>query len=629
MGQEESTDRRWNEAQALQEISAGTAFDVGEQFFPSLCEHLAKAMNVSMAFVGEYTDVPGRVRTLAFWHKGKQLDSLEYDLVSTPCEEVYDGEPCHYADHVKDAFPDDPTLERLGLRSYLGVPFMDRDGEVLGHLAVADVKPMPDEPTGMSIFRIFAARAAAELRRTRAEQCLIDSRARLSGVLTSAMDAIVLVDRDLVVRLFNPAAERVFRCEADAILGQSFERFFSASFNKTQIQKMFREDLTRDAMWAPEGLTALRADGEEFPVEATISPVQIGEEIWYTLIIRDINDRKQAEDELTRVRDENRYLQEELRLKQEFEEIIGSSEAIHGVFKQVEQVAKTDATVLITGETGTGKELIARAIHERSARSDRPLIKLNCAALPSGLVESELFGHEKGAFTGALQRRVGRFELADGGTIFLDEIGEIEPEVQVRLLRVLQEREFERLGSGETIETNVRVIVATHRNLPDEVEAGRFREDLYYRLNVFPISIPPLRERAGDLEQLSEYFIEKFAQKIGRRVPSLSSRALAALRAYPWPGNVRELENVLERAVILSEKERLDFDIDFVAGGRLGIGHESSDESLDAVQRRHILEVLERTNWRIEGDGGAAGILGLHPNTLRSRMKKLEINRSV
>ena len=218
--------------------------------------------------------------------------------------------------------------------------------------------------------------------------------------------------------------------------------------------------------------------------------------------------------------------------------------------------------------------------------------------------------------------------LPTAGRFFLDEIGEIEPEVQVRLLRVLQEREFERLGSGETIATNVRVIVATHRDLAQDVQAGRFREDLYYRLNVFPISIPPLRERAGDLELLADYFLKKFAKKIGRKSASLSSRALASLRAYRWPGNVRELENVLERAVILCEKERVDFGPEFVLGGRGQLEGSSQDESLEAIQKRHILRVLERTAWQVEGDGGAAKVLGLHPNTLRSRMKKLAISRS-
>lgn len=627
MNKDETTTESWNEARALQEISAGTASAVGEKFFQSLVEHLAKAMNVSMAFVGEFTDVPGRVRTLAFWSSGKQLGSIEYELAGTPCEEVYDGEPCHYADSVKEAFPQDPTLEHLGIRSYLGVPFADCDGRVIGHLAVADVKPMPDEAFGMSIFKIFAARAGAELRRTRAEKHLGESETRLSAVLSSAMDAIVLLDYDLIIRLFNPAAERIFRCTADEVLGTSFEKFLSPTFGQSSIQESFANNHSRDAVWAPEGLTALRADGEEFAVEATISPGSFGAETWYTLIVRDINDRKCAEVELEHMRSENRYLQAELKTQQRFDEIIGDSDVIRGLFKQVEQVAATEATVLITGETGTGKELFAQAVHNRSQRSEGPLIKLNCAALPAGLVESELFGHEKGAFTGALERRIGRFELASGGTIFLDEIGEIEPEVQVRLLRVLQEREFERVGSGQTLETDVRVIVATNRDLFAEVKAGRFREDLYYRLNVFPITIPPLRTRGGDLELLVSFFIDKFAAKLGRRIAGVSARAMAALRAYPWPGNIRELENVLERAVILSDGAKLDFDESFLQGTGASVDAPDFNETLDALQKKHIESVLERTAGRVEGAGGAAGILGLHPNTLRSRMKKLEINR--
>ena len=627
LNRDETTTRSFDEAQALHEISAGTASEVGEKFFQSLVEHLAQAMNVSMAFVGEFTDVPGRVRTLAFWSGGKQLGPIEYELAGTPCEEVYDGEPCHYADSVKEAFPQDPTLEKLGIRSYLGVPFADCEGRVIGHLAVADVKPMPDEPIGMSIFKIFAARASSELRRTRAEMELGESETRLSGVLHSAMDAIVLLDNDLVVRIFNPAAERIFRCPAADVLGTSFERFLSPAFNRSAIQESFANNEGRDALWAPEGLTALRDDGEEFAVEATISPVSLGAETCYTLIVRDVNDRKCAEAEFERLRSENRYLHEKLEATQAFDKIIGESVSIRQLFKQVEQVASTEATVLITGETGTGKELFAQAIHDRSPRKEGPLIKLNCAALPAGLVESELFGHEKGAFTGALERRIGRFELASGGTLFLDEIGEIEPEVQVRLLRVLQEREFERVGSGKTIETDVRVIVATNRDLLAEVKAGRFREDLYYRLNVFPISIPPLRTRGGDLELLVSFFLEKFTKRLGRRVTGISARALSALRAYPWPGNIRELENVLERAAILSDGTMLDFDGSFLRGTSSSADSPDFSETLDALQKKHIESVLERTAWRVEGEGGAAGILGLHPNTLRSRMKKLDISR--
>ena len=306
--------------------------------------------------------------------------------------------------------------------------------------------------------------------------------------------------------------------------------------------------------------------------------------------------------------------------------------------------------MLILGETGTGKELISRAVHSNSARKDRPLIKVNCAALPAGLIESELFGHEKGAFTGATEKRIGRFELANGGTIFLDEIGDMPPELQAKLLRVLQEHEFERIGGHHTIKVDVRVIAATNRDLAREVEAGNFRQDLYYRLNVFPVRVPPLRERPEDIGLLVQYFVRRYAAKIGRKITSVPKETAQRMAAYPWPGNVRELENVIERAVILSPGPELEIGPEVLApmavvaprsngdGGSAtktsatpaakvqDPGHDSLP--LSAIERMHILAVLKRTNWRIDGPDGAARALNLNPSTLRSRMKKLGIQRA-
>jgi transcriptional regulator with GAF, ATPase, and Fis domain len=312
------------------------------------------------------------------------------------------------------------------------------------------------------------------------------------------------------------------------------------------------------------------------------------------------------------------------------------------------QDAPTDATVLVTGETGTGKELIARAVHSASKRRDRPLIKVNCAALPAGLVESELFGHEKGAFSGAIARRQGRFELADGGTIFLDEIGALPPEAQVKLLRVLQEREFDRVGGGAPIRVDVRVIAATNRDLLQEVRQKKFREDLYYRLNVFPVRLPPLRERPDDIPLLVHFLVNRFAQRVGKHLDGVSGRTMRRLQEYPWPGNVRELENVLERAVILATGSTLDIAPDFLpAPAATAPADEPTDPKssadapatapptagqplprLEDVERDHIVKVLRHTNWVITGPRGAATVLGLNPSTLRSRIKKLGISRS-
>jgi len=327
-----------------------------------------------------------------------------------------------------------------------------------------------------------------------------------------------------------------------------------------------------------------------------------------------------------RLEEENRYLQEEIKTEHNFEEIIGQSSAMKQVFKAIEPAAPTDATVLIEGETGTGKELVARALHNLSRRSRQALIKVNCAALPAGLIESELFGHEKGAFTGAVARRVGRFELAHGGTLFLDEVGDLPLELQPKLLRVLQEGECERVGAPQTIRIDVRVIAATNRDLERAVREGRFRSDLYYRLSVFPIRLPPLRERKGDIPLLVRYLAQKHATRLGKGIPRLPPATMDALQAYSWPGNVRELENVIERAMILSRGRELDLSwwpttASGASGGEIGI------RTLDEAQREHILAALERTGWQVSGEGGAARALGMKPTTLEARMKKLGIRR--
>jgi len=329
-----------------------------------------------------------------------------------------------------------------------------------------------------------------------------------------------------------------------------------------------------------------------------------------------------------RLEQENIYLQEEIRTEHNFEEIVGQSAAIRKALQAVETVAPTDATVLILGETGTGKELIARAVHDLSPQKDKPLVKVNCAALASTLIESELFGHEKGAFTGALSRKIGRFELANGGTIFLDEICDLPLELQAKLLRVLQEGEFERVGASQTIKVSVRVIAATNRNLTEAVKSGSFRSDLFYRLNVFPLTLPALRERREDIPLLVSHFLSRFAKKLGKRLERLSKESMDRLMRYDWPGNVRELLSVIERASILARgpvvqvEESLDLRLRSAADGH-GL------KKLEDMERAHIIRVLEETNWVIVGSRGAALILGLHPNTLRSRMQKLGIKKLI
>src|SRR5262245_53808220 len=353
-----------------------------------------------------------------------------------------------------------------------------------------------------------------------------------------------------------------------------------------------------------------------------------------------------AYEEVQKLRDrlsaENVYLQEEIQQEHNFAEIVGKSTALAKVLSLVETVAPTPTTVLVLGETGTGKELVARQIHDRSPRRDRPLVKVNCSAISAGLVESELFGHVRGAFTGALAARTGRFEVADGGTIFLDEIGDLPLETQVKLLRVLQEREIEPVGSSETRRVDVRVIAATNRDLEQEVAAGRFRADLYFRLNVFPILIPPLREREGDVPLLAYFFADRFARELGKRIDRIAPETLERLVAYPWPGNVRELSNVIERAVVLARGLVLDVAGELLPGSPAaalaaerpaaavapeGPSPRSAGQTLEEIERRHVQDTLQRTGWVIEGERGAAAALGLSASTLRSRMKKLGVRR--
>jgi formate hydrogenlyase transcriptional activator len=486
--------------------------------------------------------------------------------------------------------------------------------------------------------------------RKRVEAALRGSEERLSRILESAMDAIVTIDEEERIILFNAAAEKAFRCSSAKATGHPLERFLSKAFHSTLTNylRAFAKPPSGQRHMSLEGLTAFRADGEEFPIDGTLSQVEVGGRNLFTLVLRDISDRKQAEADLRKLQLANAYLQGEIQAGHNFGQIVGNSPAILTLLRKVEQVALTDSTVLIHGETGTGKELVARAIHERSSRRNRPLVKVNCAAISPGLAESELFGHMKGAFTSAIERRIGRFELADGGTIFLDEVGELPLETQVKLLRVLQEHEFERVGSSRPMCVDVRVIAATNRDLAEAVMRGHFRADLFYRLNVFPLEVPPLRDRRLDIPELAMFFLQRFSKRLGKRIEMVSQSTLDQLLAYSWPGNIRELQNVIERAVVLSQGSVLAFEdnllpadvsvyspgakrhnagADCAASEIRDTGRSSAPCSLEDVERRHMLMVLQKTGGLIEGPNGAARILKVNPSTLRGRMKKMGIKR--
>jgi formate hydrogenlyase transcriptional activator len=475
--------------------------------------------------------------------------------------------------------------------------------------------------------RVLIAVARDITERERAEEAVRASEERFAAIFRSAMDAIVIVDSELQISMFNQAAQRVFKCPSADALGRSFRDFLSSDSRAVLdrcVKAVQRAESRYCYLWAPEGLTAVRADGETVPVEATVSLVEVGEQRLYAIILRDINDRMRSEAELRRLQEEMVYLQQELETTHGYGEIVGTTPEMMSVYEAIEKVATTDSTVLITGETGTGKELVARAIHSASRRKDKVLVRINCSALPAGLIESELFGHEKGAFTGAMSRKIGRFELAHGGTIFLDEIGDIPLDLQNKLLRVLQEGEFERLGDSHTRKVDVRVIAATNRDLSDAIAEGLFRSDLFYRLNVFPITIPALRDRKKDVPLLVKHLVMKYSVKLGKNIESIPQTAMNALVAYNWPGNVRELENVIERAVILTTGTELELG-DWL-GGASSPGA-SRIPTLEELERDHITRVLEASGWRVRGDAGAAALLGLKPTTLEARMKKLGIER--
>ena len=621
------------------------AHSAGEYYFRELVRHLANVTGAQHAFVTRFLP-PDRVRTYAYVSNGHIVDNVEYDLSGTPCEGVIGGVFCHITSGAQRRFP----KAAAGIEGYLGTPLTARDGQVLGHLCVFDEKPLLAEPDRLFNFQLYAARAAAELERLRPDQD--QSKQHMEASANRFRDLfeeapIGYIFTDLLSRYVgaNRTAMRILGLtQADIDSGLNGEQMVAdtPAMRKTMQQAA---EIASTGMEHSAAVWEMRRknDGKPVFIQLWTRPETNGKYIRTTFI--DVTERVQLEQEQIRLKAQNIYLQEEIKSVHNFEEIIGSNQGLLAVLDAVSRVATTDATVLIGGETGTGKELIARAIHSASERADKPFIKINCAALPAGLVESELFGHERGAFSGALQRRVGRFELANHGTIFLDEIGEIPLDVQVKLLRVLQEHEFERIGSNQTIKVDVRVIAATNRDLPAAMAECKFRSDLYYRLNVFPLTLPPLRQRRGDIPLLAHFFVKKYASRVGRRIEAIHADTLRRLTDYSWPGNIRELENIIERALILASSEVLEIDAEVigiaadvapVADYNAALGalmapppvRAGEASEMHAVQREHIVKVLRTVDWVVEGDKGAAKRLGMKPATLRHRMKKLGITRA-
>ncbi|MFT4578688.1 MAG: PAS domain S-box-containing protein [Nitrospinales bacterium] len=467
-------------------------------------------------------------------------------------------------------------------------------------------------------------------------------------VLDSAGEGVLGLCLKGTTTFVNHAAEKMTGYSAQEIIGKPQHKLLHhtkpdgsdypreecpiyAAFNDGKVHKVSNE-----VFW--------KKDGTSFPVEYTSTPIRENLKLLGAVVVfRDITERIQAEEEIQDLRNqlelENAYLNEEFLHAQAYGDIIGNSPALETILRQIEMVGPTDANVLITGESGTGKELVAREIHNRSSRRKRTMIKVNCSSIPKELYESEFFGHVKGAFTGAIQDRAGRFSLADGGTLFLDEIGEVPLDLQSKLLRVLQEGTFERIGDEKTLHADVRIIAATNRSLKEEVESKNFRQDLYYRLNVFPIEVPPLRDRKEDIPLLASNFIKLIAKKLNRPLPKITQANMMQLKGYDWPGNIRELQNVIERAMITSRSGKLLFNlsntVQIIKRKGLEINPKEWDTNISILteeemklhDRQNILNALNQCGWKITGSNGAAEILGMRPTTLHSKIKKLGIKR--
>lgn len=633
------TREKFDDDLLLRSLVEGTASETGSRFFHAVVKNFCQALGTHGAWITEYLPKVQRLRSLAFWLGNDFVDHYEYDIIGTPCEAALKNKTfLHVPDNVIELFPSDPDLVDLGAVSYMGFPLLDPDNNVLGNIAVVDTKTMPESYRNLALFQIFAARSTAEILRLKAETQNQIHKEKLEGIFDGAMDAIVELDLDFNILMMNQAAERIFGCQKDQCIGRSFHQFMmsgdSDRLNKI-VRNFNRNPESERSIWVPNGLIVLNNEKKKFQAEATISQIESAEGPCYVLILRDVNERYEAQKKIRSLRNETEYLKDEIQSLYNLGKLIGESTPFRKTLQLMAEVAPTDSTVLIYGETGTGKELVARAIHSSSSRKDHPLITVNCAAIPEALMESEFFGHEKGAFTGATNSRDGRFALADGGTIFLDEIGELNGELQAKLLRVLQEGEYTPVGSSRTRHTDVRVIAATNRDLSMAVQEGNFRADLYYRLNVFPINIPPLNQRGDDIRLLAEHFVNQFSTRMGKEVLPFDVESIEHLRSYDWPGNVRELQNVIERGVITARKGRINFNqvLPSQVSSATIKNDIPSDNSVKSIQqlnrleRDNLLLALEKSGWRVSGPNGAAQLIGLPPSTFQSRMKAFGIKR--
>ena len=637
------------------EIAKGVAGETGDAFFNSLARHLARTLDADYVFLGALRPGGERITTLAV-HGFGQTAAVEYGLVGTPSAHVVQEKVWSQPSGVHQLFPQDKLLNALGAEGYVGAAIMDANGRCQGLICAITKRPMQNAKQAEALLKIFAARAGTELERKNYEDALAHNEERFRALVEHGTEGVIWFKFDEPISMDLPEEELIelyYQHTYVADCNDQAARLYG--FNRAEDligQRLEALAPQSDPAVIERVRSGIRAGWNPSQVERTLrgrdvlltryGEIENGKllSVWSTA--RDITELKQAEAEVLRLNDElkthleqltalkarleqdNAYLLDEIRSEHNLGEMVGSSTKFRALSERIQLVASTSATVMITGETGTGKELVARAIHELSPRSSRPLVKVNCAAISAGLVESELFGHVKGAFTGATERRIGRFEYADGGTLFLDEVTELPLEMQAKLLRVLQEQEFEPVGSNRTVKVDVRLIAATNRNLGALVQEGKLRMDLYYRLLVVPVEVPPLRDRREDIPLLASHFVRRVSRQYGRHVEKISEGMMRELVAYDWPGNIRELENFLARAIVLCPGDTLDMPLNMAEPSPPVV---NQSRSLEATERKHIESVLASTSWVIEGAKGAAAILHMNPSTLRSRMRKLGIRR--
>ncbi|MEJ1237143.1 sigma 54-interacting transcriptional regulator [Chryseolinea sp. T2] len=604
----------------------------GEEYFQQLVMQISDLLNVDTVWMAEYHPEQNAMSTVAFLHKGAYMNNMSYLIEGTPCEAIVRShETVHYPRAIRDLFPSEHSIMvRFSSESYVGASLCDGAGSVVGSVAILHSQPVMLDDAIHYMLSTIKSRSECELVRFKREREIRIRENQLLGLINGVQDLLINLNQRGQIVMVNATAESQLQTDSSSMIGMPIAAFLSDAGKSNVLSTI--EELQKTGRrygWLEGDLTLLPRVGDPFDAEGTLSRYELSTQIYYTLVLR----RKignQSGDKSKDLIHQTEHLGEELDELQQSCQLIGESQVMKRLLQSIYTVANTDATVLINGETGTGKELVAQHIHQSGHRRNKPMIAVNCGAIPANLIESEFFGHAKGAFTGATSERKGRFQLAHGGTIFLDEIGELPPELQVKLLRVIQEGEFEPVGSSKTIKVDVRIIAATHRNLFQLSCENLFREDLYYRLNVFPIEVPPLRERLDDIALIAQKFIDKHAKRLNRSFDRLNESQRNILKSYRWPGNVRELQNVIERAAIMTKGGQIDLSaLNRQLTPRTEIKTEqpilTRKEFLE-FEKQNIIRALEATNWKVSGKDGAAALLDMVPSTLSSRINALGIS---